>query len=145
MYKRQRFPDVAFEGCSGGGGRFDAGMLYYMPQTWTSDDSDAIERLKIQYGTSFAYPPQCMTAHISASPNHQMGRVTPYDTRARVAMSASFGYELDVYKRQQFGCPKRFPLMDRDVSIKLNRKMPATFQPAPSLQMVTLPSTHRAS
>ncbi len=66
-----------------------------MPQTWTSDDSDAIERLKIQYGTSFAYPPQCMTAHISASPNHQMGRVTPYDTRARVAMSASFGYELN--------------------------------------------------
>ncbi len=94
-YLNKRFPDVAFEGCSGGGGRFDAGMLYYMPQTWTSDDSDAIERLKIQYGTSFAYPPQCMTAHISASPNHQMGRVTPYDTRARVAMSASFGYELN--------------------------------------------------
>lgn len=61
-YLNKRFPDVAFEGCSGGGGRFDAGMLYYMPQTWTSDDSDAIERLKIQYGTSFAYPPQCMTS-----------------------------------------------------------------------------------
>lgn len=89
------FPDVTFEGCSGGGGRFDAGVLYYQPQIWTSDNSDAIERLKIQYGTSLVYPPQCMTAHLSASPNHQMNRVTPYHTRALVAMSASFGYELN--------------------------------------------------
>ncbi|MCI8553825.1 MAG: alpha-galactosidase [Clostridiales bacterium] len=94
-FLNREFPHVTIEGCSGGGGRFDAGMLYYMPQTWTSDDSDAIERLKIQYGTSLVYPPQCMTAHISASPNHQMNRVTPYVTRARVAMSASFGYELN--------------------------------------------------
>nr|HIW73694.1 alpha-galactosidase [Bacillota bacterium] len=90
-----RFPRVLFEGCSGGGGRFDAGMLYYMPQTWTSDNSDAIERLKIQYGTSMVYPPRCMTAHVSAVPNHQIGRVTPFHTRGLVAMSASFGYELN--------------------------------------------------
>ncbi len=91
----QAFPQVTFEGCSGGGGRFDAGVLYYQPQIWTSDNSDAIERLKIQYGTSLCYPPQCMTAHLSASPNHQMGRVTPMNTRALVSMSASFGYELN--------------------------------------------------
>lgn len=90
-----RFPQVVFEGCSGGGGRFDAGMLYYMPQTWTSDNSDAIERLKIQWGTSLVYPPRCMTAHVSAVPNHQIGRVTPFGTRGLVAMSASFGYELN--------------------------------------------------
>jgi len=90
-----RFPDVLFEGCSGGGGRFDAGLLYYMPQTWTSDDSDAIERLKIQYGTSLVYPPVSMTAHVSACPNHQVGRTTPFSTRGLVAMSASFGYELN--------------------------------------------------
>ena len=94
-YLVKEFPDVVFEGCSGGGGRFDAGILYYQPQIWTSDDSDAIERLKIQYGTSMCYPPQAMTAHLSASPNHQMNRVTPYNTRALVAMSASFGYELN--------------------------------------------------
>lgn len=90
-----RFPHVTFEGCSGGGGRFDAGLLYYMPQIWTSDDSDAIERLKIQAGTSMVYPPRCMTAHVSAVPNHQIKRVTPFHTRGLVAMSASFGYELN--------------------------------------------------
>ncbi len=89
------FPEVLFEGCSGGGGRFDPGMLYYMPQTWTSDDSDAIERLTIQYGTSLVYPPIAMTAHVSAVPNHQVGRMTPMATRGWVAMSANFGYELD--------------------------------------------------
>ncbi len=94
-YLNKNFPDLVIEGCSGGGGRFDAGVLYYQPQIWTSDDSDAIERLKIQYGTSMCYPPQAMTAHLSASPNHQMNRVTPYNTRALVAMSASFGYELN--------------------------------------------------
>lgn len=94
-YLTTTFPDVRFEGCSGGGGRFDAGMLYYMPQTWTSDNTDAIDRLRIQYGTSLVYPPESMTAHISAVPNHQIGRVTPFQTRALVAMSASFGYELN--------------------------------------------------
>jgi len=90
------FPDVLFESCSGGGGRYDPGMLYYMPQTWTSDDTDAIERLKIQYGTSIVYPPSTMGAHVSAVPNHQIHRITPLKTRGDVAMSGMFGYELDL-------------------------------------------------
>ncbi len=89
------FPDVLFEGCSGGGGRFDPGMLYYHPQIWCSDDTDAIERLEIQYGTSFCYPASAMAAHVSAVPNHQTGRVTPFATRGAVAMGGAFGYELD--------------------------------------------------
>ena len=89
------FPQVLFEGCSGGGGRFDAGMLHYFPQIWCSDDTDAVERLKIQYGTSFGYPIRTMGSHVSAVPNHQTGRTTPLNTRAIVAMSGSFGYELD--------------------------------------------------
>ena len=92
------FPEVLFEGCSGGGGRFDAGMLYYFPQIWCSDDTDAIERLKIQYGTSFGYPNRTMGSHVSAVPNHQTGRTTPLHTRGIVAMSGSFGYELDPQK-----------------------------------------------
>lgn len=92
----QRFPDILFESCAGGGGRFDPGMLYYMPQTWTSDDSDAIERLKIQYGTSLVYPLSSMGAHVSAAPNHQVGRLTPLRTRANVAFFGVFGYELDL-------------------------------------------------
>lgn len=94
----RRYPDMLIEGCSGGGGRFDAGMLYYSPQIWCSDDTDAIERLKIQYGTSFAYPISTVGAHVSACPNHQTGRVTPLDTRATVAMAGTFGYELDPMK-----------------------------------------------
>jgi len=90
------FPDVLFEGCSGGGGRFDLGMLYYHPQIWTSDDSDAIERLYIQHGTSLLYPASSMGAHVSAVPNHQVGRVTPIETRGNVAMAGQFGYELDL-------------------------------------------------
>ena len=93
-----RFPDVLFESCSGGGGRFDPGILYYMPQNWTSDDTDGAERLKIQAGTSLVYPASAMTAHVSAVPNHQTGRVTPLDFRANVAMFGNFGYELDVTK-----------------------------------------------
>ena len=89
---------MLIEGCSGGGGRFDAGMLYYTPQIWTSDDTDAIERLKIQYGTSFAYPVSTMGAHVSASPNHQTGRAASLATRATVAMAGTFGYELDPAK-----------------------------------------------
>ena len=91
-----KFPNVLFESCSSGGGRFDAGMLYYMPQTWTSDNTDAVCRLKIQYGTSLVYPPITMGSHVSTSPNHQVGRVTPLETRAHVAMSGNFGYELDL-------------------------------------------------
>ncbi|OPH61268.1 alpha-galactosidase [Paenibacillus ferrarius] len=90
------FPHVLFESCSGGGGRFDPGMLYYMPQTWTSDNTDAVERLKIQYGTSIVYPISTMGAHISAVPNHQVHRTTPLDIRGHVAMSGNFGYEMDL-------------------------------------------------
>lgn len=90
------FPNVLFESCSGGGGRFDPGMLYYMPQTWTSDNTDAVERLKIQYGTSIVYPISTMGAHVSAVPNHQVHRTPPLDMRGHVAMSGNFGYELDL-------------------------------------------------
>ena len=93
-----RFPDVLFESCSGGGGRFDAGMLYYMPQTWTSDDTDAVERLYIQEGTGLVYPISTMGAHISAVPNHQVGRTTPVSFRGKVAMMGRFGLELDLGK-----------------------------------------------
>lgn len=92
----KRFPNVLFEGCSSGGGRFDAGMLYYMPQTWTSDNTDAVCRMKIQYGTSLLFPPITMGAHVSAVPNHQVGRVTPLQTRFIVAMSGNLGYEMDL-------------------------------------------------
>ena len=90
------FPDVLFEGCSGGGGRFDAGMLYYCPQIWCSDDTDAYERTKIQYGTSFFYPVSAVGSHVSTVPNHQTGRITPFEIRGTVAMAGSFGYELDL-------------------------------------------------
>ena len=90
------FPQVLFESCSGGGGRFDAGMLYYMPQTWTSDDTDAVERLRIQYGTSCCYPASAMGAHVSAAPNHQAGRITSLRMRGDVALGGNFGYELDL-------------------------------------------------
>lgn len=93
-----KYPNILFEGCSGGGGRFDAGMLYYMPQIWCSDDTDAIERIKIQYGTSFGYPISTVGSHVSACPNHQTGRTTPLKTRGVVAMSGTFGYELDINK-----------------------------------------------
>lgn len=92
------YPNVLFEGCSGGGGRYDLGMMYYYPQIWCSDDTDAVERLKIQYGSSFAYPISCAGSHVSASPNHQTHRETPFDTRATVAMDGTFGYELDLNK-----------------------------------------------
>ena len=92
------FPDILFESCSGGGGRFDCGMLYYMPQVWTSDNADAIDRLKIQYGTSFAYPVSTMGAHVSVCPNHSNARVTPLKTRGDVAYFGTYGLELDVNK-----------------------------------------------
>ncbi|MBQ9060661.1 MAG: alpha-galactosidase [Firmicutes bacterium] len=92
---RRRYPGLLIEGCCGGGGRFDAGMLYYTPQIWCSDNTDPIDRLTIQYGTSFGYPPEVMGAHVSASPNQETGRATPLETRAVVAMAGTFGYELD--------------------------------------------------
>ncbi len=91
----QRYPDLLIEGCSGGGGRFDAGMLYYTPQIWCSDNTDAVDRLRIQYGTSFFYPVCTVGAHVSAVPNHQTGRSVSLHTRGVVAMAGTFGYELD--------------------------------------------------
>ena len=98
LYDRltKRYPHILFESCASGGARFDPGMLYYAPQCWTSDDTDAVERLKIQYGTSFVYPVSSMGAHVSAVPNHQVRRVTPIETRANVAYFGTFGYELDL-------------------------------------------------
>lgn len=90
-----RYPDMLLEGCSGGGGRFDAGMLYYSPQIWCSDNTDAINRTRIQYGTSFFYPVSAVGAHVSAVPNHQTSRVTSFHTRGVTAMAGTFGYELN--------------------------------------------------
>lgn len=101
-----RFPNVLFESCAGGGGRFDPGMMYYMPQAWVSDDTDAVERLSIQYGTSLVYASSMMGAHVSAVPNHQIGRTTPLEMRGFVAMCGRFGYELDLSK-----------LSDKDIEV----------------------------
>ena len=100
------FPYLLLENCSGGGGRFDPGMLYYSPQIWSSDDTDAIERLKIQEGTAMIYPLSSMGAHVSDCPNHTVGRVTPFETRGYVALAGTFGYELDV---------TRIPKEDREM------------------------------
>lgn len=97
----QEYPEILIEGCSGGGGRYDAGMMYYTPQIWCSDNTDAINRTKIQYGSSFGYPIATVGSHVSAVPNHQTGRSTPMKTRATVAMSGTFGYELDLAKLPQ--------------------------------------------
>lgn len=92
---RLRYPDILIEGCSGGGGRFDAGMMYYTPQIWCSDNTDAVNRTKIQYGTSFFYPISVVGSHVSAVPNHQTGRSTSLNTRGITAMAGTFGYEMD--------------------------------------------------
>lgn len=98
LYERliDEFPYILFESCASGGGRFDPGMLYYAPQAWTSDDTDAVERLKIQYGSSMVYPLSSMGSHVAASPNHQVGRTVPMHTRANVAYFGTFGYEIDL-------------------------------------------------
>lgn len=93
-----KYPNILFESCAGGGGRFDLAMFYYAPQAWTSDDTDAYERWQIQTGTSYVYPPAVMGAHVSIVPNHQTGRITPLKTRANIAMFGSFGYEFDLTK-----------------------------------------------
>lgn len=95
------FPDLLLENCSGGGARFDPGMLYYSPQIWCSDDTDAVERLKIQEGTALMYPLSAIGAHISVCPNHTVGRNTPFETRGNVALAGTFGYELDITKIPQ--------------------------------------------
>lgn len=100
-----RYPKILFEGCSAGGGRFDAGMLYYMPQVWTSDNTDAINRLTIQYGTSFGFPASAMGAHVSACPNEINGRDVSISTRGIVAMQGgAFGYELDLLELPERAC-----------------------------------------
>lgn len=98
LYERLRndFPDILFESCASGGNRFDAGMLYYAPQAWCSDNTDAIDRIRIQYGTSYGYPVSSIGAHVSAVPNQQTGRTTSIETRANVAYFGTFGYELDL-------------------------------------------------
>ncbi|GAX08229.1 alpha-galactosidase [Secundilactobacillus silagincola] len=100
LYERvtTAFPDVLIESCAAGGGRYDLGMMYYAPQAWVSDDTDAVERLKIQFGTSYGYPQTMMGAHVSAVPNEQTGRKTPFDTRGNVAFFGDLGYELDITK-----------------------------------------------
>ena len=95
------FPNLLLENCSGGGARFDPGMFYFSPQIWCSDDTDAIERLSIQEGTALIYPLSTMGAHVSVCPNHAVGRVTPFKTRGYVALSGTFGYELDITKLPQ--------------------------------------------
>ena len=124
-----RYPDILIEGCSGGGGRFDAGMLYYTPQIWCSDNTDPIDRLEIQYGTSFIYPSSSVGAHVSASPNHQTGRVTSMRTRGVVALAGTFGYELNLNElsedekeeiRRQIGQYKQYAaLVQRGIYFRL--------------------------
>lgn len=119
LYNRlnTEFPEILFESCASGGGRFDPGLLYYAPQCWTSDDTDAVERQKIQYGTSYAYPVSSMGAHVSITPNHQLNRITPLKTRGNVAAFGAFGYELDFARltarereivREQIGFVKKY-------------------------------------
>lgn len=98
---RRDFPQILIEGCAGGGGRFDAGMLYYTPQIWCSDNTDAIDRLRIQYGTSFCYPVNTMGAHVSVVPNEENGRITPMEARGVTAMAGTFGYEMDLNRTTQ--------------------------------------------
>ena len=106
------FPDLLLENCTGGGGRFDPGMLYYSPQIWCSDNMDPVERLFIQEGTALIYPLSTMGAHVCVSPNHCVGRATPFQTRANVAMAGTFGYELDITKLSQ---------EDKDQVVQYNR------------------------
>ena len=122
LYERliREFPHILFESCAGGGARFDAGMLYYAPQAWTSDDTDAMERLKIQYGTSYGYPIVSMGSHVSAVPNHQVNRITPLKTRAEVAYFGTYGYELDLNKlteeeQEEVRCYTQFMKDHRDL------------------------------
>lgn len=104
LYERliQKFPEILFESCASGGARFDPGLLYYAPQGWASDNTDAVDRIKIQYGTSFVYPVSSIGSHISASPNHQVFRDTPMEIRANVAFFGTFGYELDITELPEY-------------------------------------------
>ena len=112
------FPEILFESCSGGGGRFDPGMLFYMPQTWTSDNTDAVERLRLQYGTSVVYPASAMGAHVSAVPNHQTGRCVSLRMRGDVALSGNFGFELDLTKMTPEEVEMSRSLVDQAKSVR---------------------------
>jgi alpha-galactosidase len=112
------FPQVLFESCASGGGRFDLGMLYYMPQTWCSDNTDAHDRCFIQYGTSLLFPPSAMGAHISAVPNHQTGRVTTLETRSAVAMGGTYGFELDLTQMDEAELARMQALLTRVKSVR---------------------------
>lgn len=122
LYKRliERFPEILFESCASGGARFDPGMLYYAPQAWTSDNTDAVERIRIQYGTSYVYPVSSMGSHVSASPNHQVFRNTSLETRANVAYFGTFGYELDI---TESGKEELEQMKKQIVFMKLHRKL----------------------
>jgi alpha-galactosidase len=132
----EKYPHLLIEGCSGGGGRFDAGMLRYTPQIWCSDNTDAIERIKIQHGTSFGYPIAAVGSHVSAVPNHQTGRITSMETRGVVAMAGSFGYELDlnkiteeekeIVKQQIVACKKYWDLTHEGLYYRLNNPLEET-------------------
>ncbi|MBQ7544466.1 MAG: alpha-galactosidase [Synergistaceae bacterium] len=116
------FPDVMIEGCAGGGGRFDAGMMYYTPQIWCSDNTDALDRMTIHYGTSFGYPASVLAAHVSTCPNHQTGRITPMNTRYTVSSYGAFGYELNPLKltdeeRQDIAAQIAQYRQDRDIIV----------------------------
>ncbi|MGL5368745.1 MAG: alpha-galactosidase [Cetobacterium somerae] len=114
------FPEILFESCASGGNRFDSGMLYYMPQAWTSDDTDAVERIKIQYGSSLCYPISSMGAHVSAVPNHQTNRMTSIKTRGNVAFFGAFGYELDLNKISDY----EKEIVKKQIEFfKINRKL----------------------
>lgn len=116
----KQFPEILFESCASGGARFDPGMLYYAPQCWTSDNTDAVERLKIQYGTSIVYPISSMGSHVSASPNHQLNRVTPLETRANVAFFGTFGYELDMNQLTEY---EKKSVKEQTAFMKKHRKL----------------------
>lgn len=131
-----RYPHILIEGCSGGGGRFDTGMLYYTPQIWCSDNTDAIDRIMIQHGTSFGYPMATVGSHVSAVPNHQTGRTTSIQTRGVVAMAGSFGYELDlniiseeekeIVKQQIIDCKKYWDLTHKGLYFRLSNPLEET-------------------
>ncbi|MBQ6583185.1 MAG: alpha-galactosidase, partial [Mogibacterium sp.] len=116
----QSFPELLLESCSGGGGRFDAGMLYYSPQIWCSDNTDPVDRMRIQHGTSYGYPVSCMGSHVSVSPNEQTGRATPLAARVTAAMAGTFGYELDPARmtdEERAAIPEQIAAYHRDAEL----------------------------
>ncbi len=126
-----KYPDILFESCSSGGGRFDPGMLYYMPQVWTSDNSDAVDRLRIQYGTSMVYPYSSMSAHVSVCPNHTQRRCTPFKMRCNVAMPGQLGFELNIGK-----CTERELEMSRE-TIRKYRELEDVFHKGDLYRLVS--------